>query len=127
MAAFEATFPLQEHQSILVNGVPTDLVITGYYDRVFVIISQLDSVGTILKADAEKKSDGGFIFEVDTVLGKRDDPLLTIYARQIVERLSKTSTKPLLLSISLRDNCRSTECFATILNALYEFEAWALL
>lgn len=57
-------------------------------------------------------------------MGKRDDPLLHIYARQIVERMSATTDKPLLLSISLRPEGRSAELFQAVLNKLYEVNTW---
>ena len=57
---------------------------------------------------------------VETMMGKRDDPLLNIYARQIIERISLSSDKPLLLAISIKDECRDTETFQIILNKLYE-------
>lgn len=95
-----------------------------YSDRVFVVITQLSKFGTIMKAWAEPKSEGGFVFQVSTIMGKRDDPLLHIYARQILERLSTSSDKPLLLSLSLKPDCRDAETFQEILNQLFQNNAW---
>jgi proteasome assembly chaperone 3 len=47
-------------------------------------------------------------FDVNVLLGRRDDPLLLIYARQLVEAISKSSSRPLLLSISLRERDPAT-------------------
>lgn len=78
----------------------------------------------MLKAWAEPKSDGGCIYQVTTVMGKRDDPLLHIYARQIIEGLSATTTKPLLLAISLKAENRDPSTFQSILNELFQNNAW---
>lgn len=96
-----------------------------YCDRVFVAITQLGKFGTIMKAWAEPKSEGGSIFQVSTLMGKRDDPLLHIYARQIIERLSSSIDKPLLLSLSLKPESRDAGTFQEILNELFQHNAWS--
>lgn len=88
-------------------------------------ITQLNKFGTIMKSWAEPRSDGGNIYQVSTIFGKRDDPLLHIYARQIVERLSTTTNKPLLLAISLKPDSRDSDTFQDILNELFANNAWS--
>lgn len=100
------------------------VLFTVYHDRVFVHITQVDKFGTILKAWAEPRSEGGSIYQVATIMGKRDDPLLHIYARQIIERLSSTTSKPLLLAISLKPDSRDAGSFQEILNELFQNNAW---
>ncbi len=95
-----------------------------YSDRVFVVITQINKFGTLINGWAESKSDGGKLYQVNTLMGRRDDPLLSIYARQILEKLSATSDKPLLLAISLSPEGRSTETFQAVLNKLYENNTW---
>jgi hypothetical protein len=56
--------------------------------------------------------------------GKREDPLLAVYARQLLEKISGISTKPLLLSIALSSDCRSAENFQTIVNKVLEIGTW---
>lgn len=97
-----------------------------YSDRVFVHITQIGKFGTFLKAWAEPKSEGGSIYQVSTVMGKRDDPLLHIYARQIIERLATHTDKPLLLAISLNPESRDPATFQTILNELFQNNAWSI-
>jgi proteasome assembly chaperone 3 len=91
---------------------------------VFVVISQINKFGSMLKAWSEPKSEGGKIYQVSNLMGKRDDPLLHIYARQIIERLTQTTEKELLLAISLKPECRDTEAFQMILNELFQHNAW---
>jgi proteasome assembly chaperone 3 len=89
-------------------------------------ITQLGKFGTIMKAWAEPRSEGGNIYQVSVILGKRDDPLMQIYARQIVERLSSCTNKPLLLAISLKPANRDSATFQEILNELFQHNAWSL-
>jgi hypothetical protein len=58
------------------------------------------------------------------VQGKRDDPLLTVYARQLVEKIATISSKPLLLSIALSNESRGPEHFQQILNKVLEIGTW---
>ena len=50
---------------------------------------------------------------MNVLLGRRDDPLLVIYARQMIEAIGKSSSRPLLLSISLKE--RDPETFEKIM------------
>lgn len=62
--------------------------------------------------------------QTQTVLGKRDDPLLSVYARQIIEKIALVSDKPLMLVIALTEDGRDTKTFQQILNKLYEINTW---
>ena len=81
----------------------------------------------MIQAVSEPKTDDGFIYQTQTLLGKRDDPLLYIYARQIIERITtgtQDHRKPLLLAISLREEARDSQTFTDILNKLDEIKTW---
>ena len=108
--------------SIAVNGneIRTDIICTTYSDRHFVLITQMKKVGTLIQAWSDKKSDGNYFYEMVTLLGRRDDPLLNVYARQIIEKISAYSDKPLLLGISLVPEGRGKEIFEAVLNNLLE-------
>lgn len=64
--------------------------------------------------------------KTQVLLGKRDDAILHIYARQIIEVVSKVSNKPIVLAISLEDSkeARSAAAMQTILNKLFEINTW---
>lgn len=97
-----------------------------YADRVMVVVSQLNKMGTVLEAWSEPRSEpGGLLYQTRVLMGKRDDPLLHIYARQIIERLSQYSEKPLLLAISLPPETRSAQAFQSILNELFNHNTWS--
>lgn len=83
------------------------------------MITQIDKFGTLLHAWSEQTADSRKIYQIRTLLGKRDDPLLNIYARQIIERLSAQTNKHLLLSISLRNDGRDSHQFQSIINKVF--------
>ena len=77
-------------------------------------------------AEAIEGPEGRHTYEVSTLLGRRDDPLLDIYARQLIERsAAKTAApKPLLLTIALKESGRGVDIFNEVLNAVMELAAW---
>lgn len=113
-------FPKESLVTVEVNGLVTEIVCATFVDYLFVVITQINKFGTVLRADSVPKADGGYLFSVSTMLGKRDDPLLMIYARQIAERLSPFTQRPLVLSISLLDEGRSPAHFEAIVNKVLE-------
>jgi proteasome assembly chaperone 3 len=118
--------PIQTKSSILsTNGeVSTDIICTTYNDRHFVVISQVKKFGTLINAWAETKADGGKSFDMVTLLGRRDDPLLNVYARQLIEKISLVSDKPLLLAVALVAGGRDVETFQNVLNNIASNNSW---
>eukprot|EP01132_Coremiostelium_polycephalum_P006148 gene6148-7658_t len=79
--------------------------------------------GTWIKANkVEGTLSGEPCFNVETILGGNQDPLLFIYARQIIENIGETSNKSLLLSISVTDKSKST--FKSILETIFSIKLW---
>ena len=118
--------PIQSKSSISSsNGeVCTDIICTTYNDRHFIVISQMKKFGTLINAWAETKADGGKSFDMVTLLGRRDDPLLNVYARQLIEKISLVSDKPLLLAIALVAGGRDVETFQNVLNNIASNNSW---
>jgi proteasome assembly chaperone 3 len=118
--------PIQTKSSLLsTNGeVCTDIICTTYNDRHFVVISQMKKFGTLINAWAETKADGGKSFDMVTLLGRRDDPLLNVYARQLIEKISLVSDKPLLLAVALVAGGRDVETFQNVLNNIASNNSW---
>ena len=63
-------------------------------------------------------------FDIQTLLGRRDDPVLHVYARQLIERISASSEKPLLLAIALKEDGRGPAFFQDIVNKVIELRTW---
>ena len=108
------------------EGVETTIISTSYDDYHFVNITQINKMGTVIHAWPNKiEGMGDVIYETKTLLGKREDSLLDVYARQIIERIEKVSNKPLILAISLKEEGRDAKTFSDILNKLYAISGWA--
>jgi proteasome assembly chaperone 3 len=87
-----------------------------YSDKVFIIISQIEKFGTFIQATADSSSySTKKLYVLKTLMGKRDDDLLNMYARQLIEQVNTISEKPLLLAIALHDSGRDQETFAIVL------------
>lgn len=106
-------------------GIETTIISTTYEDYHFVNITQINKMGTVIHAWANKiEGMGDVIYETKTLLGKREDSLLDVYARQIIERIEKVSNKPLVLGIALKEEGRDAKTFSDILNKLYAISCW---
>ncbi len=93
--------------------------ITEYADRYLVIITQLNKIGTLVEVRMESAEGTTTTAEVVTLLGKRDDALIDIYARQILDALVKTiGNKPLLLGIAIVNDDHTPEVFKAVLQGL---------
>lgn len=88
--------------SATLDGRGTDFLLTTYEDRILLLINQLGTLGTVVHAEKETVLGGGSTFRVDTLLGRRDDPLPELCARRLVEHLAAQGCAlPLLLCVSL--------------------------
>lgn len=101
-----------------------DGLISVFKNRVFIVVSQINKVGTILSASADAKASGDKIYHITTLFGRRDDPLLSIYARQLIEKISIDCDVPLLLTISLTEAGRNPGVFQAIVNKILEVRVW---
>eukprot|EP00899_Mesostigma_viride_P015265 jgi/Mesvir1/2373/Mv22129-RA.1 len=85
-----------------IEGVPTDIFISSYSDRLLVIASQLGGIGTLMLASREMGEGpmplgdtfpsspslpSNYNYNVHVLMGKRDEPSLTACARHLVEVL----------------------------------------
>jgi Proteasome assembly chaperone 3 len=96
--------------AFLSGGLATDVHMTAYEDRVLVVVTQTGSFGTIIDARytctctpvhfvtalilelwyrQESNFEGQPTFSTSVVLGVRDEPLLTLCARSVLEHAHK--------------------------------------
>jgi len=120
-------FPIQNQAVLLFEAnesrsteVKVDVITQIFADRVVVVVSQTRKLGTMVSAECSTSPEGHKTFEIKTLLGKREDSLLDVYARQIIERIASTSTKPLLLCIALKEEGRDVKIFEGTLNKIIE-------
>jgi len=109
-------------RALISGSVQTDVIFAAHSDCHVVTISQMETLGTIISAEVIEGPDGRRTYEVNTLMGKRDDQLLNVYARQLIERMSQggVSSKPLILTIALSKNGRGVDIFNDVLNAILE-------
>uniref|UniRef100_A0A7S3PYV0 Proteasome assembly chaperone 3 n=1 Tax=Chaetoceros debilis TaxID=122233 RepID=A0A7S3PYV0_9STRA len=89
---------------------PTDVLVTIFSDRIQILISQKSGkIGSMLSCNHEySQIDNSHTFQVSNLLGKREDALPSVYARQILEQIvylgdGMSNCPPLLLGITLED------------------------
>ncbi|KAF2068509.1 hypothetical protein CYY_010163 [Polysphondylium violaceum] len=109
--------------SLNINETKTDICLSSFSNMIFITISQNQKFNTWIKAS---QADGVILdepcFNIDTLLGNNNEKLYTIYARQLIENISASSKKQLLLSISVTD--KSKETFRAILSAIDQNKIW---
>ncbi|KAK9150735.1 hypothetical protein Syun_009044 [Stephania yunnanensis] len=124
MEAPSTRFPVSHKKlSLNIKGNETTLVICGYDDHILVMVSQIGSMGTILHARKEEGISLLPTFNVSVIFGKRDEPMLVACARQLIEQISSSgSTRPLVLSLGLKDH--SAETLRGIVASVIENRIW---
>lgn len=119
-----SSFPVRHKKfSILVKESKIDIVICSHDDQFLVIATQIGTMGTIMHARKEEGMLNNPTFNVSVIFGKRDEPMLLSCARQLIEQISNSgSSKPLTLSIGLKDH--SMETLKAIVSAVFENRLW---
>ncbi|KAG8635022.1 hypothetical protein MANES_17G116000v8 [Manihot esculenta] len=108
--------------SLDIKGNKTDIVICSYDDHILVIATQIGTMGTILHARKEEGVSIHPTFSVSVIFGKRDEAMLVACARQLIEHISSGSSRPLVLSLGLKDH--SMETLKGIVSAVVENRTW---
>lgn len=104
----------------------TDLLVSVFQDRVQILISQIEGkIGTMLSVTHEfSQIDNSHTYHIQNLLGKRDDPLDSVYARQIMERIVNLGDgyycPPLLVGINLIVGKSSPEDFRKIVDEVVD-------
>ncbi|XP_078179418.1 proteasome assembly chaperone-like protein [Carex rostrata] len=119
-----AQFPVAHKSfSLDIKGNKTDIVICKYDDNFLVMVTQIGCMGTILHARKEEGVSTEPTFHVAVIFGKRDEPFLAACARQLIENISSCgSTRPLVLSLGLKDHSPGT--MKEIIYAVMENRLW---
>ncbi|CCI42217.1 hypothetical protein ABG067_004246 [Albugo candida] len=102
----------------VINGHDTNLCLSIFTNQIFIIVSQIDTFGTVVQARKRESLSENFQSEVQVLLGRRDDPLLLVYARQFLERIGSPLGLPVVAAIGLKD--RSSNAFEQVVNQLQD-------
>jgi proteasome assembly chaperone 3 len=106
------------------DGHHTDFSYSLYADRALLIITQLGSAGTIIEAKSDGGMDGKSTYSTNVLLGKRDEPALTLCARRIVEQAAVAGfSKPMILCLGLKDH--TPAMVRQVADAVAETSFWA--
>lgn len=117
-------FPVATQQfSADISGQPTEFLFSAYSDRLLLIITQVGTLGTIVRAEREEVLGGGSsgTYRLDTLVGCRDDPALDLCARQLAQLVAEAGcSKPLLLCLGLRRHAGGAQAAAQAVRELLE-------
>jgi len=70
-------------------------------------------------------SSGSYTYETRTLIGKRDDPVLGVYARRLMESIVMSgSEKTLLLAICIVEEGKTPEVFHEVIEAVMSIKTW---
>lgn len=127
--------PVTLTRSYGIKGIVTDCWVQLFNDQIVIGVSQLDGrVGTYILCQVEQTAlDSKPRFNISTVLGKRDDALMEVYARRITERIaslrasSSDPVPPVLLGISLKEESKDRDMFMEIVDVLVKLYSEAIL
>ena len=125
-AALLCECPRTATHETTVCGVLTRFVLTAYSNRIFVVVSQTQNMGTLIHASADNPIDAATgSFTTRVLIGKRDDDHLEVYARAMCELICRRAPDagPLLLAISIQ-GAHSNEMFRGILKEVEEHRVW---
>lgn len=94
-----------KYQTKEINGIPTQVVCSAFADHIFVVVTQYGKMGTLisLKPDTISGEITHPTVTTKVLLGK-DEPLIHVYAKNMVTFISQESgNKPILLALALKD------------------------
>ncbi|GMI08884.1 hypothetical protein TrVE_jg2091 [Triparma verrucosa] len=103
-------------------AIPISTTVHLFPDRTLITISQLPAFGTILVSSiTHSASSNKSTYNVTVLLGRRDDDILSVYCRQIIEKVSTfddsvKSGKPIMFMIGLKEEGKSRGAFVEISN-----------
>jgi hypothetical protein len=104
MSARAVAHPLdrQVRFGCVLGGAHTDVVLTPFKDKVFVLITQRQKIGLLLEAtkEAEVTETGEPVYNIETKLGSTGEGGATeLLARRLIDSIAK-SGKSLLLGVA---------------------------
>lgn len=124
-----AQFYIQTRQAAaIIDGIHTEVLCSAYHDRIFVIVSQFEKIGTLVSvtkmsssATEESSSRGAQTFSTRTLMGS-DEEIWHVYAKQIGALVNEQCNKPVLLGIALKKH--SPQILHQILTLLRSNSVW---
>lgn len=123
-----AHFIQTRQAAAIIDGIHTEVLCSAYHDRIFVIVSQFEKIGTLVSvnkmsssATEESSSRGAHTFSTRTLMGS-DEEIWHVYAKQIGALVNEHCNKPVLLGIALKKH--SPQILHQILTLLQSTSVW---
>jgi proteasome assembly chaperone 3 len=118
--AASAALPLKtENFEADIAGRRTGFVVIGFVNRIMIVVTQLGTLGSVLHAEKETVLGGGSTYRVDTLVGRRDEPLAELCARQLAERLDAAGCdRQVLLCLALQRDALTPAAVKQVLQAV---------
>jgi hypothetical protein len=91
--------------AVSIDGVHTDVVLSEFVNAIHVLVTQRGKVGHVFECSSDggvPGEEGSETFTVDCLLGRRE-AVEEVFARQMVQALSATTEKKLLISLGLKE------------------------
>ncbi|KAF1798930.1 hypothetical protein V8B55DRAFT_1521050 [Mucor lusitanicus] len=132
-------FPLQNKQAaITINGVHTEILLTGYADKIFVVITQYGKIGSLIQTTLDISpqlamnpsavpTTSQFLMGEST--GEQSD-LYILYSTSILQAIGAMNPhekRPLLLGIALKplqDMSAKKQVFHQIIDQIMANRVW---
>ncbi|KAL9950260.1 hypothetical protein ACROYT_G042735 [Oculina patagonica] len=123
-----AHFVPTRQTAAIIDGIHTEVLCSAYQDRIFVVVSQFEKIGTLIdvnkmssSATQDSSSQGSHTFSTRTLMGS-DEEIWHVYAKQIGTLVNEHSNKPVLLGIALKKH--SPQILQQILKLLQSNRVW---
>lgn len=122
-----SSIPATISRSYSILGVHTDAWVQVFSDRIVVGVTQLNQkVGNWCLCQAEQSAVNpkAIDFNINTVLGDRNDAMIGVYARRITERIIQAQMIPgsnymaIFLGLTLKDKGTDKEMFRLVVDVL---------
>jgi len=106
-------------------GTPTDFSFSAYDDHLLLIITQLGTSGTVIAASTDTAFNSSTpTYSTSVLMGKRDEPLLTICARRIMEAAGQAGCmRPMIICLGLRSH--TPDALREVCTAVGEDNLWS--
>ena len=88
--------------AVKIDGVHTDVVLTVFVDALLVLVTQRGKIGHVFETYSDGGEGSSETFTVNVLLGSREG-VEEVFARQIIEALSKTTRRKVIIGLGLRD------------------------
>eukprot|EP01083_Nonionella_stella_P077000 210037_1 len=118
-------FPITKQLSCKIKNESFEFVIQNFTDKIFIIITEKGRIGQIVSASSIRNNINNKIhFSMNTILGVVDDfSIINLLARQLIQQISKTSNKTLLLGVGFRRNIPN-DFLPLILKCIEQIRDW---